>query len=101
MRCVALTLQLAALFHELRARFWAHLAFEERALVPVHLDLWIRERVEALLSEHQRQRAQLETMVEGIEGEWDVERLALTLRSLATDLLLDMEEEEPSCSRTR
>ena len=44
-----------------------------------------------------RQRAQLETLVEGIEIGWDVERIALALRSLATDLLLDMEEEERGC----
>jgi hemerythrin HHE cation binding domain-containing protein len=91
--------ELARLVHDLRARFWAHLAFEERALVPVlaHLDLWGPERVQDLLAEHTRQRAQLETLVEGIEDQWDVERLAVALRSLATDLLLDMAEEEEGC----
>jgi hypothetical protein len=91
--------EVAHLVYELRARFWAHLAFEERHLAPVlaHLDLWGPERVEDLFMEHARQRAQLETLVEGIEKGWDVERIALALRSLTTDLLLDMEEEEHGC----
>jgi hypothetical protein len=91
--------EVSRLVYELRARFWAHLAFEERHLAPVlaHLDLWGPERVEDLFTEHNRQRAQLETLVEGIENGWDVERIALALRSLTTDLLLDMEEEEHGC----
>jgi hypothetical protein len=65
--------------------------------VLAHLDLWGPERVQDLYTEHMRQRAQLETLVEGVEKGWDVERIALALRSLATDLLLDMEEEERGC----
>jgi hypothetical protein len=91
--------ELASLVHELRARFGGHLAFEEHALVPVlaNVDLWGQERVQALLAEHARQRSELDTLVEGLESGWDLERLAFTLRSLVTDLLLDMEEEERAC----
>jgi hypothetical protein len=91
--------EVADLVRELRSRFRAHLAFEERSLVPVlaNVDLWGPERVQELLEEHDRQRAELDTLVEGIAEEWDVERLSLTLRSLATDLLIDMEEEERGC----
>jgi hypothetical protein len=35
--------------------------------------------------------------VEGVSSGWDAARLALALRSLVTDLLLDMEEEERGC----
>jgi hypothetical protein len=88
--------ELARVTHDLRARFRAHLAFEEQALVPVlgNLDAWGPERVEGLLQEHARQRAELEALVEGIGEDWDAQRLALALRSLVTDLLLDMDEEE-------
>jgi hypothetical protein len=91
--------EVSRLVYELRSRFWAHLAFEERHLAPVlaHLDLWGPERVQDLYTEHMRQRAQLETLVEGIETGWDVAHIALALRSLATDLLLDMDEEERGC----
>jgi hypothetical protein len=88
--------ELSRLVHDLRGRFRAHLAFEEHALVPVlgHADAWGPERVAALLAEHGRQRAELDTLIDGVEVGWDAARLALTLRSLVTDLLLDMEEEE-------
>jgi hypothetical protein len=90
---------LAAAARELHRRMLAHLAYEERALAPIlaAMDLWGPERVQALLDEHRRQRAELETLVEGIEGEWDAERAALALRSLTCDLLRDMEEEEEGC----
>lgn len=91
--------EISRLVFELRSRFWAHLAFEERHLAPVlaNLDLWGPERVQDLYTEHMRQRAQLEILVEGIAHGWDVQHIALALRSLATDLLLDMEEEERGC----
>jgi hypothetical protein len=91
--------ELSRLMHDLRARFWAHLAFEERTLLPilVRLDPWGPERVADLREEHARQRAELDTLVEGIAGATESDRLALTLRSLATDLLLDMAEEERGC----
>jgi hypothetical protein len=91
--------ELSRLIHDLRKRFRAHLTFEERTLLPIlaQLDPWGPERVADLRDEHARQRAQLDTLVEGIQGAWERERLALTLRSLATDLLIDMDEEERGC----
>jgi hypothetical protein len=91
--------ELSAAARELHRRFHAHLAFEERALAPLlgMMDLWGPERVAALLAEHERQRSEMNTILEGIESGWDAERVALTLRSLATDLLVDMEEEESGC----
>jgi uncharacterized protein (DUF2267 family) len=92
---------LAGSARELRSRFGVHLQFEERALVPIlgADELWGPERVKDLLEEHERQRAELDTVVEGIDGGWDLERLALALRSLAADLLRDMNEEEEGCLR--
>jgi hypothetical protein len=91
--------ELGRLVWELRTRFFAHLAFEERALVPVlaHVDLWGPERVRELLAEHARQRAEVETLIAVLDEDAGAERVAVALRSLATDLLLDMEEEERGC----
>jgi hypothetical protein len=84
---------------DLRRRLHAHLAYEERALAPILavMDVWGPERVADLLAEHERQRAELETIIEGIETDWDADRVALTLRSFAADLLRDMAEEEQGC----
>jgi hypothetical protein len=92
-------LHLTASAKELHRRFHAHLTFEERALAPILavMDLWGPERVAELLAEHGRQRAELDILVEGIEGDCEMEPLALTLRSLAADLLRDMDEEEQGC----
>jgi hypothetical protein len=81
---------------EIRRRMHAHMAYEERSLFPVLLeaDLWGPERVGALLAEHGRQRAELDTMVEGVRSGWDDDRVALVLRSLVADILVDMAEEE-------
>jgi hypothetical protein len=81
-----------------RSRFRAHLAYEERNLAPVlaHLDLWGPERVRDLLEEHERHRAELDTLAEGV-AEWEAQHLAVALRSLTTDLLIDMVEEERGC----
>lgn len=81
---------------EIRRRLCAHMAYEERALFPVLLeaDLWGPERVGALLAEHARQRAELDTLVEGLHSGWDEEKVALVLRSLVADILVDMAEEE-------
>jgi uncharacterized protein (DUF2267 family) len=87
---------LVAFVRDLAARFRGHLAYEETHMLPIlaHVDAWGPERVEDLVEEHARQRAELETLVEGSENDWDSERIALTLRSLAADLLIDMDEEE-------
>ena len=84
---------------DLRGRFRRHLAFEERALVPLlrAVDCWGPQRVEELLLEHERQRAELDTLIEGIDEGWDPAHLAMAARSLTTDLLLDMDEEERGC----
>ena len=91
--------RLASTVLQLRRRFLAHLAFEERALFPVlaAVDLWGRERVADLEAEHNRQRSQLQTLVEGMHEGWDAARVAFVLRSLVSDLFLDMEEEEQGC----
>jgi hypothetical protein len=93
--------ELAASAHELRRKFHAHLGFEEKALAPVLAvaDIWGPERVQALLIEHARQRREFDTIVAGIDEGWDCERLALALRSLVADLLLDMDDEEQGCLR--
>lgn len=84
---------LCAAAWDLHRLFHAHLAFEERTLGPLLgiMDLWGPERVSALRAEHDRQRAEVNALLEGIEAGWDAERIALTLRSLATDLLVDVE----------
>jgi hypothetical protein len=91
--------QLASVVHDLRGRFRAHLAYEERYLLPVlaEIDVWGPLRASKLLEEHACQRAELETLAEGIEGGWDPQHLAVATRSLVTELLLDMEEEEAGC----
>src|SRR3954469_1846554 len=93
-RCDLLTL--ARVAREMELRFLVHLAFEENVLVPVltKADAWGPERVRALQEEHERQRSEMRTLIEGIESGWTPDVLAVTLRSLATDLLLDMEQEE-------
>jgi hypothetical protein len=99
-RCDLLTL--ARVTREMELRFLAHLHFEETALGPIlaRADQWGPERVRALYDEHARQRAEMRTVVEGIEGGWTPDTLAVALRSLATDLFLDMDEEERGCLHT-
>jgi hypothetical protein len=91
--------ELADTAGELARRFYAHLAFEERRLAPIlgMMDLWGPERVADLLSEHERQRAEMKALLEGITTGWDADRVALTLRSLVADLIKDMAEEERGC----
>ena len=81
---------------DIRRRLRAHMGYEERALFPVLMeaDLWGPERVAALVAEHARQRNELDMLVEGLQSGWDEERLALVLRSLVADVLIDMAEEE-------
>jgi hypothetical protein len=62
--------------------------------VLLEADLWGPERVGALMAEHARQRAELDTMVEGVKSGGDQNRVALVLRSLVADILVDMAEEE-------
>jgi hypothetical protein len=91
--------RLALLVLQIRRRFRAHLAFEERKLFPILAqgDAWGPERVAELTLEHFRQRSQLDTLAQGMREGWEVQHVALALRSLATDLLLDMAEEERAC----
>ncbi len=88
--------KLIPLLREIRVRMLSHLAFEETALVPVlrKADAWGPERVETLLAEHARQRAELESLIEGEAGAWDDAAVALILETLVSDILVDMEEEE-------
>ena len=60
--------RLALLVLQIRRRFRAHLAFEERKLFPIlaQVDLWGPERVAELSLEHARQRSQLDTLVQGM-----------------------------------
>jgi hypothetical protein len=90
---------LPGLLAELDTRFRTHLAFEEAKLAPVlaQVDVWGPQRVQQLLAEHTRQRGELETLSAGVASGWDRERLAVALRSLVTELLADMAEEERGC----
>jgi iron-sulfur cluster repair protein YtfE (RIC family) len=89
-------LALAHLAHEIRRRFRTHLAFEERLLIPVlsSSDVWGPERVRNLTEEHASQRADLDSLIEGVERGWDEITLAAALRTVALALLRDMDEEE-------
>ena len=91
--------RLALLVLQVRRRFRSHLAFEERKLFPIlaQVDAWGPERVAALTLEHASQRSQLDTLVQGMGEGWGVDHVAVALRSLATDLFIDMSEEERAC----
>jgi hypothetical protein len=91
--------QLAGQVRDFRRRFRAHLAYEERYLAPVlaEVDIWGPQRVTDLLNEHAEQRAELDALVEGISDGWDAHAVAISARSLVTELLVDMEEEERGC----
>jgi iron-sulfur cluster repair protein YtfE (RIC family) len=91
--------ELAGLVRDFRSRFRAHLAYEERYLAPVlaEVDIWGPQRVTDLLNEHAEQRSELDALIAGIDGGWDAHGLALTTRSLVTELLADMAEEERGC----
>jgi hypothetical protein len=88
--------RMALHIRELDETFRAHLAYEERALVPIIAtdEGWGPERAQAMLEEHRQQRSEMVALTEGIDEDWDTERLALALRSLAVDLIRDMREEE-------
>jgi hemerythrin-like domain-containing protein len=90
--------ELDLLVRDLRTRFRAHLCFEEQNLVPLLAQIrgWGEPHLRELHEEHARQRSELDVLIEGIEDGWDVAKLALTLRSLATELFIDMSGEERS-----
>jgi iron-sulfur cluster repair protein YtfE (RIC family) len=87
---------LAELVSELRAQLLSHLAFEERALQPLlgNADAADAGRALRLREEHARQREEINTLSEG--AAWEPDRLAWAARSLVTDLLRDMDDEERS-----
>jgi len=91
--------QLSSIVRGFRSRFRAHLAYEERYLAPVlaEVDIWGPKRVCDLLNEHAEQRAELDALIAGVEDGWDAQGLAVAARSLVTELLVDMEEEERGC----
>jgi hypothetical protein len=91
--------ELSGIVRDFRRRFRAHLAYEERYLAPVlaEVDIWGPQRVCDLLNEHAEQRAELDALIAGVEGGWDAHAVAIAARSLVTELLLDMEEEERGC----
>jgi hypothetical protein len=86
---------LMGLLRDLRARLFQHLAFEEQTLTSAlaEADAWGPQRVRDMLDEHARQRAEVEVIVQGIET-WDAEGLNLAARTLAADLIHDMDAEE-------
>jgi hypothetical protein len=89
-------LEIAHLAHEIRRRFRAHLTFEERVLVPIlsGVDGWGPPRVRDLVSEHTHQRLEIDAVIQAIEGGMESAQIANALRSLAADLVRDMDEEE-------
>lgn len=89
-------LELPALMRLLRKTLLDHMAFEERFLVPVlhDVDPWGPERATHFLAEHERQRAVLATLDDEALTGHGAAALAVVLRSLVTDILLDMQEEE-------
>jgi iron-sulfur cluster repair protein YtfE (RIC family) len=81
----------------LRVRLRTHVACEESAL-PVLLgatEAPAARLIQKLLADHARQRSDLDALIgEGVDTNWDPERAAAAVRSLARDLLRDMDEEE-------
>lgn len=86
---------LAALLARTNQAFQRHLADEEALILPILNDdvpvgPW---RAEALLQEHQRQRAELNTLAR-IEQPCSMDALAIRYGALVGELLRDMEREE-------
>ena len=93
----ALCGRLREISQTMRERFLGHLALEEQYLVPVlrDADAWGAERAERLLTEHAGQRERFATLLEALRQPCgDCPVLARNVRSLADDLLADMEQEE-------
>lgn len=74
----------------------SHMGFEESELVPLlrRSDDWGPEKAAVLLDEHARQRAELNTLLEGENGAWDDRAIALIIETLVGEILEDMQEEE-------
>jgi hypothetical protein len=89
-RAAALVRAIATFADDLRA----HLAAEERLLGPVleRLDSWGPLRLELLRTEHAHQRAVLDAL--RADRNLSTRELARRARSLAADVLLDMDAEE-------
>jgi hypothetical protein len=91
------------MIRDLRRRFDAHLEFEERELAPVLaiVDHWGPERLRAMHEEHARQRADLAGLLAGLfdgtAAGWQAEHLRRIVRSLVTELIRDMDDEESGC----
>lgn len=87
---------LGLVLSEVARRFREHLELEEGTLVPAlrAADAWGPARVDRLLDEHERQRREIDTVLRGLAEGWDRKQLAVSLRSLVTDFLVDMAEEE-------
>jgi hypothetical protein len=87
---------LGLLLSEVALRFREHLEFEEQTLVRALrvADAWGPQRVDRLLDEHDRQRREIDALSRGLAEGWDTQQIALALRSLVTDFLVDMAEEE-------
>src|SRR6266516_2901036 len=74
----------------------AHLAFEEAALGPLlqEADAWGTVRREAMLHEHERQRAVMRDLLKTSERRQDPASFLRRLRQFCSDLLADMNQEE-------
>jgi iron-sulfur cluster repair protein YtfE (RIC family) len=86
---------LAALLARTNQAFQRHLADEEMLVLPILNDdvpvgPW---RAQALLQEHQRQRAELNSLTQ-VERPCSMDELAARYGALIRELLLDMEKEE-------
>lgn len=96
---LALCGRLGERFHAMRERFLAHLALEERYLLPAlrEADAWGEERVRRLDEDHAAQRRRLDALLARF-GDASASRagLATSVRGFVADLLADMADEERS-----
>lgn len=91
--------RLRSLAEGVREEFLAHLDLEDAILVPAlrEVDAWGPERAEKLATEHREQRALLQRLLRGLADlDRPLEELALDLRRLVADLMVDMAHEEKS-----
>jgi hypothetical protein len=75
---------------------FGHMAFEEEVFLPVlrEVDPWGPDRVARFMAEHARQRAELGALAIDARAQDATRDSAQVLRSLVSEILLDMEEEE-------